>query len=174
MRIAGKKTRVNREIQAKEVRVIDANGAQIGVLPIAEAMQRAAEAALDLVEVAPTATPPVCRIIDFGKYKYEQSKRQHQSRLHQKVTLVKEVKLRPRTGKHDLDFKARHIRNFLEEGHKVKVTVMFRGREMAYPNKGKILLDHLAEEFQGAAKVEQPPRLEGNNMSMILVAVAKK
>ncbi|HXC61769.1 MAG TPA: translation initiation factor IF-3, partial [Nitrospiria bacterium] len=119
-----------------EVRAIGPEGEQLGVLPIRDALKKAEELGYDLVEIAPTAKPPVCRIMDYGKYKYEQSKKQHTAKMHQRSMLVKEIKLRPQTDKHDLEFKIRHMREFLEEGHKVKVTLMFRGREMTYLDRG--------------------------------------
>jgi translation initiation factor IF-3 len=148
------------------VRVIGPNSEQIGVLPIGDALKRAEEAGMDLVEIAPTAAPPVCRIIDYGKYRYEQAKKQHGAK--QKSTQLKEVKLRPFTDTHDLDFKTRHARDFLAEGHKVKMTVMFRGREMAHQDAGRVVLAKVIEQLGAAAQVEQQPRMEGRNMSILL------
>jgi translation initiation factor IF-3 len=148
------------------VRVIGPNSEQIGVLPIGDALKRAEEAGMDLVEIAPTAAPPVCRIIDYGKYRYEQAKKQHGAK--QKSTQLKEVKLRPFTDTHDLDFKTRHARDFLAEGHKVKMTVMFRGREMAHQDAGRTVLAKVIEQLGTAAQVEQQPRMEGRNMSILL------
>ena len=132
-RIAKEVVGINWGIRAPEVRVISADGKQVGVLPLKEAMRIAEEQGLDLVEVAPNASPPVCRIMNYGKYKYQQSKRTHDARKHQTVIHVKEVKLRPRTEEHDFQFKLRHAKRFLSEGNKVKISVLFRGREMAYP-----------------------------------------
>lgn len=160
--------RVNSEIRIREVRVIGPEGEQLGILPTREAQKKAEEAGYDLVEVAPTAQPPVCRIMDYGKYKYEQSKKQHATKVHQKGTHLKEIKLRPHTDKHDLEFKTRHIRDFLKVGSKVKVTLMFRGREMAYLDKGRAVLTKLTESLADIGMVEQQPRLEGRNMIMIL------
>ena len=148
------------------MRVIGANSEQLGVLAIGDALKRAEEAGLDLVEVAPTASPPVCRIIDYGKYRYEQAKKQHGAK--QKSAQLKEVKLRPFTDTHDLDFKTRHARDFLAEGHKVKMTVMFRGREMAHQDAGRTVLAKVIEQLGAAAQVEQQPRMEGRNMSILL------
>lgn len=148
------------------MRVIGPNSEQIGVLPIGDAIKRAEEAGLDLVEVAPTASPPVCRIIDYGKYRYEQAKKQHGAK--QKSAQLKEVKLRPFTDTHDLEFKTRHARDFLAEGHKVKITVMFRGREMAHQDAGRTVLGKVIEQLGAAAQVEQQPRMEGRNMSILL------
>jgi translation initiation factor IF-3 len=122
----------------------------------------------DLVEVAPTANPPVCRIMDYGKYKYEQSKKEHSTRMHQKGSQLKEIKFRPRTDTHDLEFKVQHIRDFLSAGSKVKVTLMFRGREMAYVNQGRKLMEKVIESLADNATVENQPRLEGRNMIMFL------
>ena len=150
------------------MRVIGPEGEQLGVKPTREAQTHAEEMGYDLVEVAPTAVPPVCRIMDYGKYKYEQSKKEHSSRSHQKGTQLKEVKFRPRTGQHDLDYKVRHIREFLGAGNKVKITLMFRGREMAYTGQGKTLLEKVTESVTDLGTVENTPRLEGRNMIMFL------
>lgn len=158
---------MNQEIRTREVRVIGPNSEQIGVLPIADALKRAQESGLDLVEVSPTASPPVCRIIDYGKYRYEQAKKQHGAK--QKSAQLKEVKLRPFTDTHDIEFKARHVRDFLAEGHKVKITVMFRGREMSHQDAGRNVLAKVMERLESAAQVEQPARMEGRNMSMLLI-----
>jgi len=160
-------------IKVKEVRVIAADGEQLGILDTREAIKKAEELGLDLVEVAPTAKPPVCRIMDFGKYKYELAKKAHDSKKHQSVILVKEIKLRPRTDEHDVNFKKNNIKRFLEEGNKVKVTVMFRGREMAHTSHGRAVLDRIVGELQNEAAVESPPRMEGRNMTMLLGAKAK-
>ncbi len=150
------------------MRVINADGEQLGVMDTREAIKKAEELGLDLVEVAATAKPPVCRIMDFGKYKYELNKKAHESRKHQTVITVKEVKMRPRTDDHDVQFKTNNIRRFLEEGSKVKVIIMFRGREMARTAQGRALLDRVIKDLEGVASVEQPPRMEGNNMSVFL------
>jgi len=160
-------------IKVKDVRVIDADGGQLGILDTREAIRKAEELGLDLVEVAPTAKPPVCRIMDFGKYKYELAKKAHESRKHQSVIVVKEIKLRPRTDDHDVQFKTNNIKRFLEDGNKVKVTIMFRGREMAHTSHGRAVLERIVADLQNDAAVEQPPRMEGRNMTMLLGAKAK-
>jgi translation initiation factor IF-3 len=160
-------------IRVKEVRVISSEGEQLGVMQTRDALRKAEEAGLDLVEVAPTASPPVCRIMDFGKYKYEMSKKAHESRKHQTVISVKEIKLRPRTDEHDIQFKLNNIKRFLVEGDKVKVSIMFRGREMAHPEQGRALLDRIVKELENDAVVEQHPRMEGRNMFLMMGAKAK-
>ncbi len=160
-------------IKVREVRVISSEGEQLGVLETRDAIRRAEELGLDLVEVAPTAKPPVCRIMDFGKYKYELAKKAHDSRKHQTVIVVKEVKLRPRTDEHDVQFKTNNIKRFLEGGNKVKVSVMFRGREMAHTSMGRAVLDRIVADLQNDAVVEQPPRMEGKNMMLLLAPKPK-
>jgi translation initiation factor IF-3 len=155
-------------IRAREVRVISSDGEQLGVLAVRDAIAKAEELGLDLVEVAPNAVPPVCRIMDFGKYKYEMSKKANESRKHQTVIAVKEVKFRPRTDDHDIEFKTNNIKRFLGGGDKVKVSIMFRGREMAHPELGRSLLDHIVQAVQDIAVVEQMPRMEGRNMFLML------
>ena len=172
-RIAKEVVGINWGIRAPEVRVIGSDGAQIGVVPLKEAMRIAEEQGLDLVEVAPNASPPVCRIMNYGKYKYQQSKRSHDARKHQTVIHVKEVKLRPRTEEHDFEFKLRHAKRFLTEGNKVKVSVLFRGREMAYPEHGRELINRFIDGIKELVVVEQPPRLEGRNMVTILAPKAQ-
>jgi translation initiation factor IF-3 len=166
-------TRINYGIKVREVRVIDADGEQLGILDTREAIKKAEDAGLDLVEVAPTAKPPVCRIMDFGKYKYEIAKKAAESRKHQTVIVVKEIKLRPRTDEHDINFKMNNMKRFLEDGNKVKVTIMFRGREMAHTEQGKALLDKIVAELQNEAVVEQQARMEGRNMTLLLGAKGK-
>lgn len=134
-----------------------------------EALRKAEEAGLDLVEIAPTASPPVCRIMDYGKYKYEQAKKQHAARQHQKTMQLKEVKVRPHIDDHDLEFKIRNVKKFLQAGNRTKITMMFRGREMAYPEIGKATLERIAMEVTDIGTVEHPPRLEGRNMVLVLV-----
>ena len=160
--------RVNERIRIKEVRVINPDGVQLGILPIQEALEAAKSLALDLVEVAPEAKPPVCRIMDYGKYRYEQSKKTREARKKQTIIQVKEIKLRPKTEGHDFQFKAKHAERFLKEGNKTKVTMMFRGREMVHIDRGKMQLDRFAEALKEVAVIEQHPRLEGRNMVMIL------
>ncbi len=161
-------------IRIDEVRVIDAAGEQLGIIPTRQAIALAEEDGLDLVEVSPTAKPPVCRIMDYGKYRYEQSKKQAEARKKQTVVEIKEIKLRPKTEKHDLDFKIRNIRKFLGQNNKVKVTLRFRGREIVYADTlGREVLDKIAAELEDIATIVQPPMMEGRQMVM-MVAPSKK
>jgi translation initiation factor IF-3 len=162
--------RVNRRIRVPEVRVINADGEQLGIMTIGEALRMAEEAVLDLVEVSPKAMPPVCRIMDYGKYKYLQKKKAAEANRNATKSLLKEVKLRPKTDDHDVNFKINHIREFLKEGHKAKVTIMFRGREIVHQEIGKNHLDLIAKTVveEGVGIVESTARLEGRNMTMIL------
>jgi translation initiation factor IF-3 len=155
-------------IRAREVRVVGADGAQLGIMLTQEALQFAEEQGFDLVEVAPNERPPVCRIMDYGKYKYQRSKRQQLAKKKQKVILVKEIKLRPKTEEHDYQFKIQHVKRFLQEGHKAKVTVIFRGREMAHTELGRRVLDRIMVDLEDAATVEQMPKQEGRNMTLVL------
>jgi translation initiation factor IF-3 len=155
-------------IRVREVRVVGQDGSQLGIMVTAEALQLAEEQGFDLVEVAPNEKPPVCRIMDYGKYKYQQSKRLQQAKKKQKVISVKEIKLRPKTEEHDYQFKSVHVRRFLQDGHKAKVTVVFRGREMAHTELGRRMLDRIVEDMGDISTVEQMPRQEGRNMSMVL------
>jgi translation initiation factor IF-3 len=166
--------RANRRIRVPEVRVIDSNGEQLGVMPTERALEAAMEQGLDLVEVSPTARPPVCRIMDFGKYKYEQSKRQKQSKKKQHAASVKEVKLRPKTEEHDYQFKKRHAEEFLERNHKVKFTLMFRGRELDHKERGRQMLDRMAEDLSHVGTVEREPRFEGRIMVMYMAPLGAK
>jgi translation initiation factor IF-3 len=159
---------VNREIRVREVRVIGPEGEQLGILPTPDAFRQAQEQGYDLVEVAPTSVPPVCRIMDYGKYKYETSKKEHQSRRHQKSTQVKEIKLRPRTDKHDLEIKIRQMKTFLEEGNKTKVTLTFRGREMANQEMGRALMSAVIAQVSDTGTIEYAPRMEGRSLIMIV------
>jgi len=163
-----KEVNINWGIRVPEVRVIDSEGKQVGILPLKEAMKIAEEQGLDLVEVAPNSQPPVCRIMNYGKYKYQQSKRIQEARKHQTIIQVKEVKVRPRTEEHDFQFKLRHVKRFLSEGNKVKISMLFRGREIAHPEFGRELLNRFLEEVKDLIVLEQAPRLEGRNMVMIL------
>ena len=144
------------------------------MLSISQALEQAQQRGLDLVEVAPEANPPVCRIMDFGKYKYLQARRQKEARKKQTIILVKEVKMGPKTDVHDFDFKAKHVRRFLEDGHKAKVTVRFKGREMAHTELGWKLLNRMAETVSDLAVIEHHPRLEGRMLTMVLSAKARK
>lgn len=168
MKIIVRDVRINREIRAKEVRVIDPEGKQLGILSIMEALRQAYSLELDLVEVSPKAEPPVCRIMDYGKFKYQQRKKDHDARKKQAVVHLKEVKMRPKTEQHDFQFKVRNIERFLKEGNKIKVTIVFRGRELAHPDLGRNMLARIVEEIKESGKVEQEPKFEGRNCVMIL------
>lgn len=159
---------INQQIRAREVRVIDPDGNQVGVVPTDKALAVALEFGLDLVEISPNATPPVCKIMDYGRYKYELTKKQQEAKKKQSTFQVKEIKVRPKTGEHDLMVKMGHIRKFLEKKDKVKVTVMFRGREITLSDVGKEHLDRIAADMADLATVEQEPKFEGRTMVMIL------
>lgn len=159
---------MNREIRVREVRVIGPEGEQLGILPTPDAFKKAQELGYDLVEVAPTSAPPVCRIMDHGKYKYELQKKEHQSRKHQKSTQVKEIKLRPRTDKHDLEIKIRQVKEFLADGNKTKVTVTFRGREMANQEMGRTMMNSVMQQLMESGTIEYAPRMEGRSLIMIV------
>ncbi|NTU47717.1 MAG: translation initiation factor IF-3 [Syntrophobacteraceae bacterium] len=163
-----KQVNVNEKIRAQEVRVIGKDGQQLGVLALKKALEQAALDELDLVEVAPNADPPVCKIMDYGKFKYQQSKRSQEAKKKQTVIQVKEVKVRPKTDEHDLLVKIKHIKRFLAQRDKAKVTIMFRGREIAYADQGMKVLQRIQEELKEDAMVEQSPKMEGRNMIMIL------
>ena len=150
--------------------VIDPEGEQLGTLKIEDALKAAADRELDLVEVSPNTNPPVCRILDFGKHKYDLSKKNQIAKKHQKIIKVKEIKMRPKIDVHDYAFKSGHVKRFLSEGHRVKVTIMFRGREMAHTHLGRGLLERLAKDLELLATPENAPRLEGRNMYMYMVA----
>jgi translation initiation factor IF-3 len=160
--------RINREIRARDVQLIDAEGHNRGVVPVLEAQQIADEAALDLVEIVPTAEPPVCKILDYGKFRFLEQKKAAEARKKQKVVEIKEIKLRPGIDEHDYDTKMKAVRRFFEEGDKVKVTLRFRGREMAHQDIGYKLLDRVKSETLGIAKVELEPSMEGRQMVMVL------
>jgi len=164
-----KELRVNNAIRARQVRLVDANGDQLGVMSVREALDVAAERRMDLVEVAPNARPPVCRIMDYGKYRYEQSKRDRAARRRQRVINVKEIRMSPKIEEHDFDVKFRAAERFLKAGDKVKVSVRFRGREIVHSDLAKEKLDTLAEQLQDVAAVERPPKLEGRQMIAVLV-----
>jgi translation initiation factor IF-3 len=162
------RTNVNKNIRAKEVRVIDPDGEQLGVVPTYKALAIAGDHGLDLVEVSPNANPPVCKIMDYGRYKYEQTKKQQEAKKKQSTFQVKEIKIRPKTGEHDLNTKLNHIRRFIDKKDKVKVTVIFRGREITLSNRGRELLKLIAERAEEFASVEQSPKFEGRSMTMVL------
>ena len=160
--------RVNEWIRIREVRVIDENGEQRGVMPTSEALELARSKNLDLVEVAPNAAPPVCRLLDFGRFKYEQEKKEREARKNQKTIELKEIRVRPKIDGHDFAAKAARAREFIEEGNKVKVTVLFRGRELAHPQLGRELLDRMARTLSDVAVVERAPMTEGRTIHLIL------
>ncbi|WP_378956013.1 translation initiation factor IF-3 [Pelosinus sp. sgz500959] len=160
--------RINEEIRAREVRLTSATNEPLGIVQLRDALQMAAEQNLDLVEVAPTAKPPVCRIMDFGKFKYEQQKREKEVKKKQKIVTVKEVKLRPNIEDHDFEVKFKNAQRFLQDGDKVKVTIMFRGRELSHPELGRKVLDKMAIQIKDIANIERGAKLEGKNMIMIL------
>ena len=160
--------RINEEIRAREVRVIANGGEQLGIMSSRDALKLALENHLDLVEIAPTAKPPVCRIMDYGKYRYEQQKREKEARKKQKTFDIKEVKLRPGIEDHDFNVKYKNAVRFLEDGDKVKVTLRFRGSEFAHMGGSKDILDDFAENLKDIASVEKPPKLEGKSMSLVL------
>jgi translation initiation factor IF-3 len=159
---------VGRRIRVPEVRVIGADGSQVGIMQTHEALRLAEEQGLELVEVNPRAAPPVCRVMDFGKFKYETSKKEKASRKHQSTVVVKEIKLRPKTDDHDLDFKLKHIRRFLGEGNKCKLAIVFRGREIVHPETGQAMLDTVVKAITDIAMIEQRPTMEGRRMVMLV------
>jgi translation initiation factor IF-3 len=163
---------VNERIRVREIRVIDDTGQQLGIMPPQQALALARSKGLDLVEVAAAAVPPVCRIMDFGKYQYQEQKRTREARKHQKVIEVKEIKFRPKVDEHDYQFKRKHIERFLADGDKVKATIFFRGREMAHPEIGQRILERLLDELKDVAVPENMPRREGNTMHVILARKA--
>ncbi len=160
--------RINERIRVEQVRLVDPDGQQLGIQPTREALELARSMDLDLVEVAPTANPPVCRIMDYGKFKFDEAQKAKESRRKSQGGGIKEMKYRPKIGPGDFATKTRLVAKFLEEGHKVKITIMFRGREVFHPELGKKILDRVAEEIGDAAKVEAEPRLDGRNMIMVL------
>lgn len=160
--------RINEEIDVPEVRLIGVNGEQVGIVRLAEANALAEEAGVDLVEIAPTAQPPVCRLMDYGKYRYQESKKKHDAKLKQKQVQIKEIKFRPNTDEGDYNIKLRSLINFLNEGDKIKVTLRFRGREMAHQEFGMRLLERVKNDLEDVAMVEQFPKMEGRQMVMVL------
>ena len=169
-----RETRVNERIRAREVRLIDENGEMIGVMPPGRALDIARERNLDLVEISPNAMPPVCKLMDYGRYKYEQAKRENEARKNQKTITLKEIRLRPRTDEHDVEVKTRKIQEFLAEGDKVKATIFFRGREMTRTGLGRQILERLIKDIGDRGIVEFRPRQEGNTLHAILAPSAKK
>jgi translation initiation factor IF-3 len=160
--------RVNEQINSDPVRVVGADGEMVGIIPLKQGLQMALDAGLDLVEVSPNADPPVCKVLDYGKYKYETQKKANEARKKQKVIDVKEIKMRPGIDEHDYQVKMRSVRRFLDDGDKVKMTIRFRGREMAHQELGMKVLDRIREEIEEQARVEQTPRTEGRMMTMVL------
>ncbi|HEX9637910.1 MAG TPA: translation initiation factor IF-3 [Acidobacteriota bacterium] len=167
-RLSNTRVRVNERIRASEIRLIDEDGSQLGIMTPDRAIQMARAKELDLVEIAPQANPPVCRILNFGKYLYQQDKKAQEARRHQRQTQLKEIKFRPKTDEHDYQFKKNHIARFLDSGHMVKATVMYRGREIHHVDVGRRILDRLLGELGDFCSVERTPKLEGRNLSMIL------
>lgn len=168
------KVRLNEDINCPEVRVVGDDGEQLGIMSAREAIEAARNRGLDLVEVAPAAKPPVCKIMDYGKYAYIQTKKQKEAKKNQKQIVIKEVKLRPKIEEHDYAFKLKHALNFLADEAKVKVTIMYRGREMAHTEIGRNILDKFAADVAGSGVIEAPPKLEGRNMSMMIAPVKNK
>ena len=160
--------RINRRIRVPEVRVIGDDGAQLGILPTPEALKQAEAAGMDLVEISPRAVPPVCRIMDYGKFKFEEAKKTRQAKRKQTVIEIKEIKFRPKTDTHDYDFKLAHIRRFLSEGNKVRMVVQFRGREIVHPQTGRSMLESVSKDVADLAMVEQVPLMDGRRMVMVV------
>jgi len=160
--------RINRRIRASQIRVIDEEGKQLGIMSLEAGLREAEERELDLVEIAPNTNPPVCRIMDYGKYLYQQSKRAQRAKKSQRATQLKEIKFRPKISEHDYQFKKRHILRFLSDGNMVKTTVMFRGRELAHPELGERILDRLVIELGEVANIERRGKLEGRTLSMLI------
>ncbi|MCL2792549.1 MAG: translation initiation factor IF-3 [Spirochaetaceae bacterium] len=169
-----KELRINEAIRTKEVRLLDENGEQLGVFSIAEALEKSKEAGLDLIEVAPHAVPPVCRILDFGKFRFDQEKKLKETRKKQKLIKVKEVRMQPLIETHDLQFKTKHVKEFLDEGNKVKVTIRFKGRQLAHTEFGKDVLLKMLDLLNGEYIMDKPPMMEGRFMSMTLNPKGKK
>jgi translation initiation factor IF-3 len=169
-----KSLRVNQGITAREVRLVGEKGEQLGIMPLIQARETARKHNLDLVEVAPTAVPPVCRLLDYGKYRYEQAKKEREQRKSQKVSLLREVRLRPKIGDHDFEAKARIVKKLLDGGDRVKVTVRFRGREITHPEIGWRLIQRMTESLQGVAAIARQPVIEERNMNVILLPVTSQ
>jgi translation initiation factor IF-3 len=168
----GDRLRINHRIRVPEVRVIGEDGEQLGVMPTHEALRLAEERGVDLVEISPRAFPPVCRVMDYGKYKYEQAKKKQQARKHASTVEIKEIKFRPKTEEHDMDFKVKHVRRFLEEGNKVRLVIVFRGREITHPQTGLAVLNRVVDATADLSGVEVTPNMEGRRMVMILAPKA--
>jgi translation initiation factor IF-3 len=172
--LSSKELRINDEIRVREVRLIDTEGKQMGIVSLAEALNMAQEAGSDLVEIAPQAVPPVCKILDYGKYRFELEKKGRESKKKQKLIKLKEIRMQPKIEEHDLQFKSKHVKEFLEEGNKVKVTVRFRGRELAHTERGKIVLEKVLALLDEAFVLEKEPTMEGRFMSMVIGPKGKK
>ncbi|MFP4562898.1 MAG: translation initiation factor IF-3 [Spirochaetia bacterium] len=172
--MASKDFRINEKIRVREVRLIDEKGNQVGIVPTTEALEKARDAGLDLIEVAPQANPPVCKILDYGKYKFEQEKKLRETKKNQKQIKMKEIRMQPKIEEHDLQFKTKHIQEFLEDGNKVKVTIRFRGRELAHTELGRDVLDKILEMIDTPFSVDKQPAMEGRFMSMIISPKSKK
>lgn len=172
--MAIKEQRINEMIQVREVRLIDSEGKQRGIMPTAEALDLAREAELDLVEVSPNANPPVCKLLDYGKYKFELEKKLRESKKKQKLVKLKEIRMQPKIEEHDLNFKTKHIKEFLSEGFKVKVTVRFRGRELAHTELGRKVLERVMVMLEDTYVLEKAPQMEGRMMSMFISPSNKK
>jgi len=168
--ISKQELQINEQIRDKELRVIDSDGTQLGIMPLRRAMELAEQKNLDLVKIAPQANPPVCKIIDYGKFRFEQAKREKEARKNQHIVEIKEIRLSLNIDKHDFETKAGHARRFLKEGNKVKVSIRFRGREMAHPQNGLEIMKRFAQELQEESSVEKPAKLEGRSMIMFLAA----
>ena len=172
--ISNKGQRINEMIRVREVRLIDEEGNQLGIVPTPEALRMAKDKGLDLVEVSPNANPPVCKILDFGKYRFEQEKKLRDAKKNQKVLKMKEIRMQPKIGAGDLDTKAKHIQEFLDEGDKVKVTIRFRGRELAHTDLGFEVLNEVLKRLTSAYNIDKPAAMDGRNMSMTISAKAAK
>ncbi|MDR1933738.1 MAG: translation initiation factor IF-3 [Spirochaetales bacterium] len=172
--MSSKELRINDQIRVREVRLIDAEGKQMGVVAIAEALAMGQEAGLDLVEIAPQAVPPVCKILDYGKYRFELEKKNRESKKKQKLIKMKEIRMQPKIEEHDLQFKSKHVKEFLDEGNKVKVTIRFRGRELAHTERGKVVLEKVLALLDDSFVLEKEPAMEGRFMSMVVGPKGKK
>ena len=172
--MATKDLRINDMIRVREVRLIDDEGNQMGIVPTLDALKMADDKGLDLVEIAPNANPPVCKILDYGKYKFELEKKNRENKKKQKLQELKEIRMQPKIDEHDLQFKTRHVRDFLDKGAKVKVTIRFRGRELAHTDRGRDVLHKVLDLLERDVSVDRPPTMEGRFMSMIISAKAKK
>ncbi len=169
-----KNLRINEKIRVREVRLISDDGSQQGIVPTMKALAMAKDSGLDLVEVAPQANPPVCKILDYGKYRFELKKKMREAKKNQHVQTLREIRMQPKVQQHDMDFKARHIQEFLENGDKVKVTIRYRGRELAHPELGFGVMNHILERITTEYVIEKKPAMEGRNMSMTIAPKSKK